>query len=246
MFTSRIRLPKRGFTLIELLVVIAIIAILASILFPVFARARENARRASCMSNLRQIGLGVMQYTQDYDEKYPVATWGSWQSPATYTTQNTDGMPGKKFIVSDGTSAGTGNWVTWMDIIYPYVKSTQIFSCPSSTASPETPSYGYNRLISRTPLHESSGISLAEMQRPSEVIMILDYNTVYNLYANGNDFQNYYMNNPSVWPSVWPHLEGGSVAYTDGHVKWTKRGAAPTYIPSGNEDNNPAWNPKLP
>src|SRR6188472_4028670 len=62
---------KSGFTLIELLVVIAIIAILASILFPVFARARENARRSSCQSNLKQIGLGIMQYTQDYDEKYP-------------------------------------------------------------------------------------------------------------------------------------------------------------------------------
>src|SRR5690606_29481911 len=60
-----------GFTLIELLVVIAIIAILASILFPVFARARENARRASCLSNLKQIGLGIIQYTQDYDERYP-------------------------------------------------------------------------------------------------------------------------------------------------------------------------------
>ena len=62
---------KFGFTLIELLVVFAIIAILAAILFPVFARARENARRASCQSNLKQIGLGIMQYTQDYDEKMP-------------------------------------------------------------------------------------------------------------------------------------------------------------------------------
>lgn len=62
---------KKGFTLIELLVVIAIIAILAAILFPVFARARENARRASCQSNLKQIGLGILQYAQDYDERYP-------------------------------------------------------------------------------------------------------------------------------------------------------------------------------
>src|SRR3954469_10299371 len=65
------RLIIRGFTLIELLVVIAIIAILAAILFPVFARARENARRSSCQSNLKQIALGFKQYTQDYDEKYP-------------------------------------------------------------------------------------------------------------------------------------------------------------------------------
>src|SRR5690349_4775228 len=63
---------RSGFTLIELLVVIAIIALLAAILFPVFARARENARRASCQSNLKQIGLGIMQYTQDYDDRLPV------------------------------------------------------------------------------------------------------------------------------------------------------------------------------
>lgn len=68
------RAPRAGFTLIELLVVIAIIAILAAILFPVFARARENARRSSCQSNLKQIGLGLMQYLQDYDERYPFST----------------------------------------------------------------------------------------------------------------------------------------------------------------------------
>ena len=66
---------KSAFTLIELLVVIAIIAILAAILFPVFARARENARRSSCQSNLKQIALGFMQYTQDYDEKFPGSDW---------------------------------------------------------------------------------------------------------------------------------------------------------------------------
>ncbi|RYG66851.1 DUF1559 domain-containing protein, partial [bacterium] len=66
-------ITRQAFTLIELLVVIAIIAILAAILFPVFGRARENARRSSCQSNLKQIGLGIIQYVQDYDEKFPSA-----------------------------------------------------------------------------------------------------------------------------------------------------------------------------
>lgn len=100
-----------GFTLIELLVVIAIIAILAAILFPVFARARENARRASCQSNLKQIGLGLAQYTQDYDETSPRA----W-----YQT--------------NGALNGAGN-DKWLDVIQPYVKSTQLFSCPSDSSN---------------------------------------------------------------------------------------------------------------
>src|SRR3954469_17430376 len=94
------RLIIRGFTLIELLVVIAIIAILAAILFPVFARARENARRAACQSNLKQIGLGIAQYTQDYDERLP-------------------GVGGQNTTYS------------WRSRIDPYIKSTQIFLCPS-------------------------------------------------------------------------------------------------------------------
>ncbi|MEO6909135.1 MAG: DUF1559 domain-containing protein, partial [Abditibacteriaceae bacterium] len=91
---------KKGFTLIELLVVIAIIAILAAILFPVFARARENARRASCQSNLKQIGLSLMMYSQDYDDLFLNA-----------------GNDGAQQI--------------WPDMIQSYVKSDQIFNCPS-------------------------------------------------------------------------------------------------------------------
>jgi prepilin-type N-terminal cleavage/methylation domain-containing protein len=97
------RIDYNGFTLIELLVVIGIIAILASILFPVFARARENARRASCQSNLKQIGLGIMQYTQDYDERFPNA--------------------GSAYDLPGPVDA------TWDLVIQPYVKSTSPGSC---------------------------------------------------------------------------------------------------------------------
>ncbi|RYX82561.1 DUF1559 domain-containing protein [bacterium] len=112
---------RLAFTLIELLVVIAIIAILAAILFPVFARARENARRASCQSNLKQIGLGVMQYIQDYDEKYPIWDLQNNTSPDAY-------IPGGQ----NGYYDGYWTYGNWRYYIQPYVKSTQLFTCPST------------------------------------------------------------------------------------------------------------------
>jgi len=108
--------PKRnGFTLIELLVVIAIIAILAAILFPVFSQAREKARQTGCLSNLKQIGTGLMMYTQDYDEAYP-CNWFGGLWPTT--------PDGKQY--------------KWMDAIYPYVKSEQVFTCPSDGGARKT------------------------------------------------------------------------------------------------------------
>jgi prepilin-type N-terminal cleavage/methylation domain-containing protein/prepilin-type processing-associated H-X9-DG protein len=98
---------RAAFTLVELLIVISIIAILAAILFPVFARARENARRASCQSNLKQIGLAAMQYTRDYDDCLPPAVFVPGMNPATPATR------------------------TYIDLLQPYVKNLQIFVCPS-------------------------------------------------------------------------------------------------------------------
>jgi prepilin-type N-terminal cleavage/methylation domain-containing protein/prepilin-type processing-associated H-X9-DG protein len=103
---------RRGFTLIELLVVIAIIAILAAILFPVFAKARENARMASCKSNMKQIGLALAMYTQDYDETYPTS------------------------IGPDATTLGNRTRVYSLERIAPYIKNDGIFRCPSDMPSP--------------------------------------------------------------------------------------------------------------
>ena len=99
---------KSGFTLIELLVVIAIIAILAAILFPVFAQAREKARQISCLSNLKQIGLADVQYSQDYDEALVPDYIGT----------------------NVGSYSGWGGDMRWQDLLYPYVKATGVFNCP--------------------------------------------------------------------------------------------------------------------
>jgi prepilin-type N-terminal cleavage/methylation domain-containing protein len=107
---------RRGFTLIELLVVIAIIAILAAILFPVFAQARESARKASCMSNMKQLGLAVMSYATDYDETY---------------------VPAEVFANAGGTLR-----ISWPTLLFPYVKNEGVFVCPSGETSLGTKNLG--------------------------------------------------------------------------------------------------------
>lgn len=248
-----------GFTLIELLVVIAIIAILAAILFPAFARARENARRASCMSNIKQLGLGVLMYIQDYDERYPQNLYDPLVMAAA-------GTPGAAF----NSLAGEQHYHTWMDNIFPYVKSVQLFYCPSarySTAAQAYPSYGYNEAVGgrNYPRYTGSGsfwtsVSASAIQRPSEVIMLMDYNYTYAPYADPASFRSYATNAP-VKTIAAPHLEGTNVGYVDGHVKWVNETkwagigpdgsancpASPTAADiASNSFCFPAWNPFIP
>lgn len=156
----------KGFTLIELLVVIAIIGILAAILFPVFARARENARRSSCLSNLRQIGLAMTHYSQDYDETLvPAAVMGD-----------------------------DGNAVLWARILEPYVKNVQLFNCPSESkvryvggsAGAQPYAYSYSRPATTTcpgmnvGVHlgggsaYKAGAKLAAIEEPTGTIAMVD------------------------------------------------------------------------
>ncbi|MCS7186725.1 MAG: DUF1559 domain-containing protein [Armatimonadota bacterium] len=122
---------RRGFTLIELLVVIAIIAILAAILFPVFSQAREKARQASCISSLKQIGLGLLQYLQDYDERFPPEEriWNQFSSRPSCQWAATAANP----------------FLRWPVLINPYVRNRQVYECPSAKQI----WYGTGRVYSR-------------------------------------------------------------------------------------------------
>src|SRR5438105_2793681 len=117
---------RSGFTLIELLVVIAIIAILAAILFPVFAQAREAARKVSCISNLKQIATAAIMYTQDYDETMP--------GPAIRRLGNTGPTPYSNYWWGAG-------WMTWPELLMPYNKSVDLYTCPSRR---DIPYQGYS------------------------------------------------------------------------------------------------------
>lgn len=128
------RTARRAFTLIELLVVIAIISLLAAILFPVFGRARENARRSSCQSNMKQIGAALQQYTQDYDERLPMRLF--------YDTAN-GAKPPVDATHPQYSSSDTANCVnrddySWRSQIQPYIRSTQVMVCPSNPDNKKT------------------------------------------------------------------------------------------------------------
>lgn len=194
-----------AFTLIELLIVIAIIAILAAILFPVFARARENARRSSCMSNLKQIGLGFLQYVQDYDERLP----GSGQNGAPPGAGAW--MPGSS-TSTDAYCTTTEPCLTTQSGIFPYIKSAQIFICPSDTTNAAKGlSYSMNQVC-------DGFKSIAAATQTSQTILLLDE----SLTLNDGNFKSATaagaLPSPDTPTSI--HLGGFNAAFLDGHVKW--------------------------
>jgi prepilin-type N-terminal cleavage/methylation domain-containing protein/prepilin-type processing-associated H-X9-DG protein len=138
---------RRGFTLIELLVVIAIIAILAAILFPVFAKAREKARQTSCLNNVKQLTLAILQYTQDYDEVLPLA--GYWPLNPTYHVAP-----------------------YWDELLLPYIKNTQIYRCPSAAAG--TRNYRYNPPRGGARGAAPACTKLGTIDAPASVVLLTD------------------------------------------------------------------------
>ncbi|MGE5531927.1 MAG: DUF1559 domain-containing protein [Bacteroidota bacterium] len=194
---------RRGFTLIELLVVIAIIAILAAILFPVFAKAREKARQSSCNSNIRQLGIAMMTYVQDYDEMFPYYQFNNMTYP-------------------------------WRDAIVPYIKNTQMFTCPSRPKVAWggvwgwnlTQGYGFNCNPGVVVGHNGfSGLALASVAAPAQAIVIGESFGVnkYSPYYEGatNTLTRFIqLSNSNTVGDQPPHNNGENDSYADGHAKW--------------------------
>ena len=195
---------RRGFTLIELLVVIAIIAILAAILFPVFAQMKEKARRIACSVHLRQIALAISQYVEDNDGGFPHFAQ-DWWIEGSYHSSN------------------------WAREIQPYVKSWSILRCPSALTAVHwyneiLTSYGFNRRLSTRIAGPVSLIS--RVRHPSDLIMVADC-----AYDDGptpaeKDNPDMNMSARGDWPHgnlSFRHTGGSNVAFVDCHVAFLKR-----------------------
>jgi len=202
---------RKGFTLIELLVVIAIIAILAAILFPVFAKAREKARQSSCLSNVKQLGLGMLMYVQDYDEVF--FSSGSRWLGGTYGVNPV--VPGAPDVNWHNTFGYQDSWVSE---IAPYIKNTQIYRCPSSSVAAcmgcdyGIPMYGFASPATRINLFAARP-AMATFTRPSQTMMLTETKSGVNPA---------YVMNVQHYACDPRHNEGGNICFVDGHAKWMK------------------------
>jgi prepilin-type N-terminal cleavage/methylation domain-containing protein/prepilin-type processing-associated H-X9-DG protein len=221
---------RNGFTLIELLVVIAIIAILAAILFPVFAQAREKARAISCLSNMKQIGTGLNMYVQDYDELLP-GTDSSNSFAGGFDRPMGWNEPWKS-----GVAATRRNWAR---DVQPYIKNFGCFKCPSSrprtsvgggnppynecsaagnVSGCQDTSYALNGLIDSRPL--------AAIPAPADIVFLSEF-SIYSRTAqsrprrNSATSANFREFNHLLYHYI--HSEGSNQVYCDGHAKWRKK-----------------------
>ena len=222
---SRSPLPLRpgrrsGFTLIELLVVIAIIAILAAILFPVFQKVRENARATVCLSNTRQVGLGVQQYLQDSDERLFFCS--------KYSSQNMNVSYDSRVTMAP---ANTDYSTLWYNAVMPFIKSNAVFTCPDDSAPVPTPDATGALSIKRSyiAIRAAEGLSSSQIPDPAETIVIADK---WEKQPNGSaitdtwiepfngDFD-YYPTFKRMALAGDRHQGGASCTFFDGHAKRT-------------------------
>jgi len=212
---------QSGFTLIELLVVIAIIAILAAILFPTFASVRENARRISCSSNMRQLSVAFTQYTQDADESMPNDTDGN----SSGSTVKGDGkLGGWMFYSTFPGNATPGSYDPTKGSLYPIVKSRQVYVCPDDSqgmASGDSYAansciFGVNRVDAVSGI--KPGKSLATFDNPSSIVLLCEEG--FGKTISTNDAYESWTSTPPDSISL-RHNNGSNFAFVDGHVKYT-------------------------
>jgi prepilin-type N-terminal cleavage/methylation domain-containing protein/prepilin-type processing-associated H-X9-DG protein len=235
----------KAFTLIELLVVIAIIAILAAILFPVFAQARAKARQSSCLSNTRQLGLAATMYCQDYDNQYMELYrshpnepawcdgWSVWPCREDLRKPN-----GEVYGWYTGPTQRPQDFSpNWGTLLIPYIKNVGIFACPAGVQTAWRPStstddvgYIYSNWIGDSGEYKGPAAKRSYIPRPAETVLFWDSGKSnwaiemqgWNGYPGWGGFDPNYTC-PKCWPDWEPqHSDGRNYVFCDGHARWFK------------------------